>query len=743
MRTFKIKDDLYIATQQVKEASASTTAEGMNHVVVLDCSGSMTYDLPKIRGQLKDKLPLLLKPKDTITLIWFSARGEFGTLVKTMQVQTLPELSALNAAIDRWLKPVGLTGFKEPLEEVKRVIAESKNSLPFNLFFLSDGYDNQWQQSEILKAAKDLASLIAAGTVVEFGNYADRKLLTQIAEALGGAVIHAEDFRGYEPQITVALTRQTISNRNTVVCEAPPLDGLVFAIGDDAVLTFSGSGAAQTELSLDADIGQFAYLTTQPQPDSNAGSHPDALTALYATVAVYAQRMKPDVVYPLLKQLGDVALIEQYANCFAKQQYTEFVETATKCVFNKQARLSKGFDQSKVPDENAFTVLDFLSLVSSDPGNKLLLDDPEFSYTRIGRADISASEVLTPADKKELEVAIASLGEETTLEQLDALGDKIQEIKSKKTDGLKFVPDAVDGYPASGITLAETRANVSVLVQKHGEIDLSKTALKLGKLRTSIFRNYSIVRDGIYNVKNLPMALVDSVISALPDGVLTKRDDGTYLVAIDRLPIINRGMVKGVSAKTLLEKEFELLQVQAALKVVKEHRKLTAADEKSAKIADVYGQDGAAWLAERGVTDAGFSPKTTKAPAVDSYMARTLKVSIAGFSSLPSVKDVLKAVVAGKKLTPIQSLLLPYMGPFDPAKPDAPFTLAPNIKDLAHYNSERLRLIRELAEIKFSVLVGQVWFPEFASLEENTLTITVGGYTVAGKIELIEKEEQV
>lgn len=83
------------------------------------------------------------------------------------------------------------------------------------------------------------------------------------------------------------------------------------------------------------------------------------------------------------------------------------------------------------------------------------------------------------------------------------------------------------------------------------------------------------------------------------------------------------------------------------------------------------------------------------------------------------------------------------MGPFDPAKPDAPFTLAPNIKDLAHYNSERLRLIRELAEIKFSVLVGQVWFPEFASLEENTLTITVGGYTVAGKIELIEKEEQV
>ena len=51
-------------------SSAKTASQSVevpvNHVFVIDCSGSMHYDLPKIRIQLKNKLPSLLKQNDTV-----------------------------------------------------------------------------------------------------------------------------------------------------------------------------------------------------------------------------------------------------------------------------------------------------------------------------------------------------------------------------------------------------------------------------------------------------------------------------------------------------------------------------------------------------------------------------------------------------------------------------------------------------------------------------------------------------
>ena len=62
-----------------KISSAKTASKAVevpvNHIFVIDCSGSMSYDLPKIRKQLKNKLPSLLKQDDTVSLVWFSGKG--------------------------------------------------------------------------------------------------------------------------------------------------------------------------------------------------------------------------------------------------------------------------------------------------------------------------------------------------------------------------------------------------------------------------------------------------------------------------------------------------------------------------------------------------------------------------------------------------------------------------------------------------------------------------------------------
>ena len=50
-------------------------------------------------------------------------------------------------------------------------------------------------------------------------------------------------------------------------------------------------------------------------------------------------------------------------------------------------------------------------------------------------------------------------------------------------------------------------------------------------------------------------------------------------------------------------------------------------------------------------------------------------------------------------------------------------------------------LIFELAQIKFAIVVGQVWFTEFSSIDENSMDITVDGTKIACKVEM--KEVQI
>jgi hypothetical protein len=52
-------------------------------------------------------------------------------------------------------------------------------------------------------------------------------------------------------------------------------------------------------------------------------------------------------------------------------------------------------------------------------------------------------------------------------------------------------------------------------------------------------------------------------------------------------------------------------------------------------------------------------------------------------------------------------------------------------------------LIWQTAQVKFSVIVGQTWFQEFKSLDENQLTVKCGGYDIVGTCELREIQIKV
>lgn len=755
----KIGSDLYLIRQTIQPATGANaktvpTIPPAHYVLVLDCSGSMSGDLPRIREQLKKKLPKLLREKDLISMIWFSGKGQHGVLFEAEPVPTLADLKTVNTAIDRWLKPIGMTGFKEPLEDATTLIAKIAKKNPghaVSLLFLSDGCDNQWDRTDVLTTLQaTIAAGVASTTIVEYGYYADRAFLAKMAERAGGSLIFAEDFDRYDPIFESTLSKRATSTakraRVELDIESPTIGGFAFALHDGDLLTFAVSDPNHVIPTATIDVPDgvdcINYLSTVPiglpgllfdlnevaknaaltdrSTEAKKALEPSVISAAYAALSLFATRMKPEIVLPILKALGDTKFIEEFANCFGKQRYSEFQDHAKIAAFGT-GRFMCGRDPNRVPPEDAFTILDLLAILQEDDENRVLLDHPAFKYSRISRGRKDASEI-------------------------DSDGNAVSPLKFAAAP-------APDGYPISSIVWNEDRPNVSFMVRKEGTVDLTSrlaaakatNTAKLVKipftLPTFIFRNYAVVKDGLVNIEVLPVRLSKATVMKLIDvkaistGWLSSSEDDNHLIDLKRLPIINRKMIKAASAKKLFEDAYELTKRRAAQKVFNTFQKEKFPKEsKGYKI--VYGDEAAAWLKEQGLTDySGFAPKQVQAPSTDFYMGKELSTHLKGLSSLPSMKEAIeKRAKNGTKVTPSVALMLPFI------KEVEDFLESPVYKKALDKDRSKVfeawlhfqaltatksvrALMGEMARTKFAIVVGQSWFIEFDSLDQNQIII--------------------
>jgi len=759
--SYKVSDALYLVRQALpaKTAPAVSKVEpSANYIAILDCSGSMYSELPKIREQLKKRIPKLMKKGDTLSIIWFSGRGQFGTLLEAEPIATLTELQEVHGAIDRYLQCVGLTGFKEPLIEAKKVIerVSKKNKNPFALVFMSDGWENQWSKQEILKAIEDTSAGLSSATFVEYGNYADRQLLAKMAEKAGGTLIAAEDFDKYAPVFEAAISKKVSgAPRIEVEVEGDVIGGFAYLLDAGDLLTVEVENG---KAAIPEDKDELWYLSptsvgtkgrdlvTITDPSTKiATDELSALAGAYGAISLFSVRMQPNVVLPLLKATGDVRFIQQFGGCFGKQKYSEFMDATKTAAFDTGIRCSAGWDPNKVPPDDAFTVLHFLKVLNSDESNRVLLDSKDFKYSRIGRPAV-------PVVEK------------------DKDGNDLPALEFKTTD-------SPDGYPVSTLTYNEERPNVSILVRKDGTVDLSKRLKGSGfekkipkEFKTFVFRNYTIIRDGIINVERLPVRMTAGTVKQLlkdgfpldavqglegeaPDKAVARlkkaSDDRpvSFCVDLKALPVVNRNMVKAASAKVLFEKEWELTKARATQKVLNGIKKEKFPRE-SEGFKVLYGEDGAAWLKDTcAITDfSGFGPKTVKADATDQYMGKELKVALKGLSSLPSVKEAQQKIASGKT-TARHELLRPALKSVEEFEASDVLAKAKD-KDkvyeawlddqLSDAKTQVRKLLYEVSQIRFGVVVGQVWFTEFSSLDQNTLDLTLDGQKVTGTVEMKE-----
>jgi hypothetical protein len=348
-------------------------------------------------------------------------------------------------------------------------------------------------------------------------------------------------------------------------------------------------------------------------------------------------------------------------------------------------------------DPNAYNVLTLLMDLADTEGNFLHISHPEFSYSAIG------GKRETVADEGGFKPVFSS---------------KEGEVKAAIST-LKFDED---------------RPNVSILTRREGSVSLPKNELGFGESVDSfIWRNYAIIRDGIVNVKKLPVVLTKATYDLLKQNGIPLEPfkvNTTYVIDVSGMPVINRSMAAPVTAKDMFTWQFDLYKLRVSQKILNSR---IEKPEFSEDFAKKYGEDGAAFLKQYGVTPGGFSPKTTKGESVDAYVAKALEISLSGLNSIPKISDVEADIAAGKNLTPAKQVVAKALKDLEP--------ITDNEAALKMLKVNIAILRDKIIKAKFGVILGRRIFTDMTSWDDNTKTMDFGlSKPIKASAELVDKE---
>jgi len=726
MKYLQIRDHLFLVQQEINTKPEETKEEvgRTNHIWIYDRSGSMYDTLPDLVQDLivrAKKLPV----GDTITIGWFSGEGKFNFILKGFKIADDSDYAILEQAIRNNSTTVDLTCFSEILAATKTITEDLQIfSNRFALCFFTDGYpvvsSYPKEKIAIFKAIKEVSPTITASLLVGYGNYYNKELMSQMAEAFGGSLTHSDNLEKFDIALTDFVTSSVESDRISVDVLEFQGASLLFSLTRAGVNIYQPDDKGSISFTVARGRGkEYLYaLTTTPKgtevkfTDANVqnGKAESLVKGSYAAALVLLQRMQSDVALEVLGTLGDKALIDITSNAFTNDEYGVVEKRLQSAISEHNKRFINGRSTSHLPKEDAFCLLDAVDLLLEDPNAYFYPQHPAFQYKRIG-------------------------------------------VPSVTKEGYPdFVANSGVKCPFASVTWNEKMLNLSVLTRFDGKIKLRRNYKEKGFKElwfpTWIYRNYAIVRDGFPNVEVLPMSMSEVTFLKLwHEGMIdqsrTWKEDEVYEVYLTKVPVMNRAIAKGhTSAVAFFENTYKMLQLQASVKVLKY---LKTSYDTAGVFVTRHGLEGLTsdqieYLKEHGVTNNGFNPPKEDLAATDSYYAKVFTVSMSGLSSLPKVEDVIHKVTASKKLTPREQLLQPELTRWSSA-----FVQGANISSaLAQVDSRLKKLQKELATLrakvqrtKFAIILGNKWFDEFTSRENNSMTLGDITYTITLKEDLI------
>jgi hypothetical protein len=459
----------------------------------------------------------------------------------------------------------------------------------------------------------------------------------------------------------------------------------------------------------------------------------------------------PEMAERVFYALGDNHYYKMLANAFGKQKLNAFKTAIKDCVADAAKRFVDGRGAIQKVDDNAYCLMNLIEELGNIDGCLFYPNHPDFVYNRIGRKRVARGENLSEADKKRL-------SEAKNVEELNKI---TEELKQKNVE-VKFTNTNPDrGYSMTDLVWNEKRANLSIRIRIEGKAILPENKFKINEVATYKYNTFTLIKDGIVNVEKLPVSYSSKLVDLLttnsvPFAVISAGADFSAIIVVDlnSLPIINRGMVRSLSAKDLAVQEWELLKTQADKKVYDYYRKSLFPKE-SKSFVELLGQEAADWLKTIGITDYnGFAPLTDAEESTDFYMSVNLETKIKSLSSLPKVEDVVAKIKSGASLKLSEYVMV------DAIKKYLAVTESELYKTLSEaqqkemlktylitksneLNKVRRKALQEIAQIKFALILSKKWFKEFKTFDENSLELTLDKQLLNFTFDLSEKEVKI
>lgn len=633
------------------------------HVWVVDVSGSMYSELPVLRGHLVNRLATHLKVGDELTIIYYSSNGTFGYVLERFTINDPTSLTRAGSAIETFLRPMSLTGFVDPLRLAKQALQKFREAgLVTSLLFMSDGYENQNPEALVLDVTKALLSLVDAGAVIEYGDYANHVLLAKMADALSVPLVYSEQAPDFDELAARVLSDGVDSTLTTMGVDQHTRLGFTVQPDTGLVTTYR---PVEGIMSLRMSPGQSVFLLREA-PYEGPAFHDvsDLLAAAIAAVSTGEARL----AWEILGDLGDIDLIDRYAAAIGKQRRNQFIAHLYAVKAGEQPRFPRGKNPGYLPRENAFCLLDLLDLLEEDGQSQLLVRHPSFKYKRGTAARVS--------DTK-----------------------------------LKFVEDRDQAVTFGQLVRSSSRANLSVRGQFTGHVDLSVLPdAPVDRILTHVYRTYTLVRDGVVTMDEIPVELSQRAHEWVSKHIpLPEFQPGAVtILKIRDLPVVNRAFIQKLDGKELAYIAVRLEVLKAVQKVFRYYEEALGAKQVSPGWVDTYGSNVTAWLKDHGLTEhSGFSPTGTTASLLgDSYVTSELDFKIKGVSSLPSVTAVLEKKNAGKTLNNADRLMevgLQLYGSLVSGVPDPLKAIREATADVVH---QKRVLEWDLAERVFTKLLS-------------------------------------
>lgn len=727
MRKLKVSElggkPLYLVEHPVPSGVVEKpSTDNLNHIWIFDRSGSMGNVLNGLVDDLIQKSKQL-QIGDILSVGWFSGEGQYRFVLKGFKIADDSDYKLLEDTFKKLRTTVGMTCFSEILYDTKSVVEElAVFDAEFSLMFLTDGYpvvnNYKKEMTNIFDAISQIQGKISSSVLVGYGNYYNKELMSQMAEAFGGSLIHSDEILTFSEDFTTYIeSARTVGSKVILELNGPIL--YPFSISEknvniysvvDGKISFSKSKKKEDLLyyfTVDAD--GIEEIKSVEETDIKL------VRALYASAFVLSSKTKTDLALEVLAKLGDVALIDGVVNAFTNEEYGRVENNIRKALNSKKARFLKGRNTNYLPDENATCIVDIADILmkTEDDEEQTLFYPyhPDFRYERIGLKQF----------------------------QVD---------KSIKFESFEKNP----GVKIDDLAWHDTMLNLSFKIRIPGKINLPEKASEFGlanEYKTFKWRNYTLVKDGFLNMKTIFIKPSPSVSKALVE-IAQKEDKkfledvggGIYKFDLSVFPVMNRGMAKNSNSATALCKACDQeLDLEAKLKVLKNYK--SDLEERVTK-ESLLSKEAEEFLKEIGIADDGsFKPATETDPPLDYYDAKEFAVAIKNFSNLPSLNAVRKKLetikndTKGKaKFTDSEGLLYKHMSAINEAfkKIEGDSVKLAYVKQQIVDAKKELKSVRtKIQRTKFAILLGKKSFVEFESREENSLVVDGKTFTISVK----------